>query len=69
MSATRLNQYKSKALDNTELRKRREEEGIQIRKAKREEQVCLNLNLPAIFNPTSFSCFHWLKNITFLLKV
>ena len=41
--SSRLNQYKSKALDNSELRRRREEEGVQIRKAKREEQVCRKL--------------------------
>lgn len=38
---SRINQYKNKALDNSELRRRREEAGVQIRKAKREEQVGL----------------------------
>ena len=37
--SSRLSQYKNKALDNSELRRRREEEGVQIRKAKRDEQV------------------------------
>ena len=36
----RIGKYKNKALDTSELRRRREESGIQIRKAKREEQVC-----------------------------
>lgn len=35
----RLKSYKNKALDSQELRRRREEEGIQLRKQKREEQV------------------------------
>ena len=35
----RLKSYKNKALDTAEMRRRREEEGVQLRKAKREEQV------------------------------
>lgn len=35
----RLKSYKNKALDSLELRRRREEEGIQLRKQKRDEQV------------------------------
>ena len=35
----RLKAYKNKALDSQELRRRREEEGIQLRKQKRDEQV------------------------------
>ena len=38
----RLKAYKNKALDSSEMRRRREEEGVQIRKAKREEQVSMN---------------------------
>jgi len=37
----RLKSYKNKALDSSEMRRRREEEGVQIRKAKREEQVSI----------------------------
>ena len=37
--ASRIAKYKNKALDSSELRRRREEAGVQIRKAKREEQV------------------------------
>jgi len=37
--SSRISQYKNKALDNQELRRRREETGIQIRKAKRDEQL------------------------------
>ena len=35
----RLKSYKNKALDSQELRRRREEEGVQLRKQKREQQV------------------------------
>ena len=38
-NTNRINRYKNQALDNTELRRRREEAGVQIRKTKREEQV------------------------------
>lgn len=37
----RLKNYKNNALNPQEMRRRREEEGIQLRKQKREEQVCL----------------------------
>lgn len=36
---TRLKSYKNKGMDQSEMRRRREEEGIQLRKQKREEQV------------------------------
>lgn len=36
---TRLKSYKNKGQDLEEGRRRREEEGVQLRKAKREEQV------------------------------
>lgn len=35
----RMNRYKNKALNLEEMRRRREEEGIQLRKQKREQQV------------------------------
>ena len=35
----RMKSYKNKALHPQEMRRRREEEGIQLRKQKREEQV------------------------------
>jgi len=37
---TRMKAYKNRALDTSEMRRRREEEGVQLRKSKREEQVC-----------------------------
>ncbi|XP_028412948.1 importin subunit alpha-7-like isoform X2 [Dendronephthya gigantea] len=42
---TRLKSYKNKGLDAEELRRRREEEGVQIRKAKREEHVFKRRNV------------------------
>ena len=36
---TRLKSYKTKGLDVTEVRRRREEEGVQLRRSRREEQV------------------------------
>ena len=44
-SNARLKSYKNKALDSSEMRRRREEEGVQIRKAKREEQVSIGLGI------------------------
>ena len=41
----RIKSYKNKALDSTEMRRRREEEGVQLRKAKREEQVCKKMSV------------------------
>ena len=38
-SKERMRSYKNKAKDNEELRRRREEEGVQLRKQKRDEQV------------------------------
>ena len=35
----RLKSYKNKGMDSQEMRRRREEEGIQIRKQKREQHV------------------------------
>ena len=39
MADTRLKSYKNKGLDVEEMRRRREDEGLQIRKSKRDEQV------------------------------
>ena len=48
-ASNRIKSYKNKALDSLELRRRREEEGIQLRKQKREEQLFKrrNVSLPA----------------------
>ena len=35
----RMKSYKNKGMDQSEMRRRREEEGIQLRKQKREEHV------------------------------
>lgn len=44
----RMKSYKNKALNPQEMRRRREEEGIQLRKQKREEQLFKrrNVSLP-----------------------
>lgn len=39
------NKYKNYSLDSQELRRRREEEGIQLRKQKRENALCKRRNL------------------------
>lgn len=43
--SSRINRYKNQALDKEELRRRREEAGVQIRKAKREEQLFKRRNV------------------------
>lgn len=47
-SNTHKHRYKNQGLDSHELRRRREEEGIQLRKQKREQQLFKkrNVNLP-----------------------
>lgn len=40
--------YKNVGLDSQELRRRREEEGVQLRKQKREQQLSKRRNVPAI---------------------
>ena len=42
-AASRLKSYKNKGLDSVELRRQREEEGVQLRKQKRDEQVIASL--------------------------
>lgn len=45
----RMKSYKNKALNPQEMRRRREEEGIQLRKQKREEQVGVSKYLILFF--------------------
>ncbi|XP_066904568.1 importin subunit alpha-7 [Halyomorpha halys] len=47
---THKNRYKNTGLDSQELRRRREEEGVQLRKQKREQQLFKrrNVNIPAL---------------------
>lgn len=47
---THKNRYKNAGLDSQELRRRREEEGVQLRKQKREQQLFKrrNVNIPAL---------------------
>lgn len=40
--------YKNVGLDSQELRRRREEEGVQLRKQKREQQLSKRRNVPII---------------------
>lgn len=44
------NRYKNAGLDSQELRRRREEEGVQLRKQKREQQLFKrrNVNFPSL---------------------
>ena len=41
----RLKSYKNKALNSDEMMRRREEEGLQLRKQKKDEQVCMSFNM------------------------
>lgn len=45
MSNPHKQRYKNSALDSQELRRRREEEGVQLRKNKREEQLAKRRNV------------------------
>jgi hypothetical protein len=53
----RLKSYKNKSLNPDEMRRRREEEGLQLRKQKREEQV------------SPLSWFIFLKTLMFHFKL
>lgn len=54
----RMKSYKNKALNPEEMRRRREEEGIQLRKQKREQQVTVILSslCTAITQPRLCCC-------------
>jgi hypothetical protein len=54
----RLKAYKNKALDTQELRRRREEEGIQLRKQKRDEHVSMH----PLFFCSAKQCIGVVKN-------
>ena len=51
----RLKSYKNKGMDSDELRRRREEEGIQLRKQKREQQVSTDTFKNRDHVPASYS--------------
>ena len=75
----RMKSYKNKALNPQEMRRRREEEGIQLRKQKREEQVkwCFSTTVCFIYycylevirfeNVILFSPGHWFISYSTLL--
>lgn len=47
-ATTHKYRYKNVGLDSQELRRRREEEGVQLRKQKREQQLSKRRNVPNI---------------------
>lgn len=55
MSGAHKHRYKNVGLSADELRRRREEEGVQLRKQKREQQLFKrrNVNLPSTNSPDS----------------
>uniref|UniRef100_A0A1A9X113 IBB domain-containing protein n=1 Tax=Glossina brevipalpis TaxID=37001 RepID=A0A1A9X113_9MUSC len=56
MSTTHRHRYKNAGLDSSEMRRRREEEGIQIRKQKREQQLTKRRNV--VFGSSSSNANH-----------
>ena len=59
-ATTHKYRYKNAGLDSQELRRRREEEGVQLRKQKREQQLSKRRNVPNIMadedNVTTDEC-------------
>lgn len=49
--STHKHRYKNAALDSVELRRRREEEGVQLRKQKREQQLNKRRNVNVNLQP------------------
>lgn len=62
MSSNHKARYKNVGMDSQELRRRREEEGIQLRKQKREQQLFKkrNVNVPNV----DADEFHEVRNFT-----
>lgn len=64
----RLKSYKNKSLNTEEMRRRREEEGLQLRKQKKDEQVTVNCELQGcIWNELSFNTPRYMFSINVLL--
>lgn len=50
MSTMHKYRYKNVGLDSQEMRRRREEEGVQLRKQKREQQLSKRRNVPNVID-------------------